>query len=53
MESNKDEAQKCIRIALISIKSGNFEKALRFAKKSQKLYPTKGASGLWKLKIKV
>jgi len=46
MESNKDEAQKCIRIALISIKSGNFEKALRFAKKSQKLYPSKAASDL-------
>ncbi|XP_027717153.1 dnaJ homolog subfamily B member 12 [Vombatus ursinus] len=40
MESNKDEAERCITIALSAIKSRQPERALRFLEKAQRLYPT-------------
>jgi hypothetical protein len=40
MESNKDEASKCISIAKTALSSGDYTKALRFAEKSIRLYPT-------------
>ncbi|KAG1148242.1 hypothetical protein G6F37_003512 [Rhizopus arrhizus] len=40
MESNKDEALKCLSIAQSSLKAGNHSKAIRFAEKSNRLYPT-------------
>lgn len=40
MEGNKDEAMKCITIANNSLSIGDYAKALRFAEKSIRLYPT-------------
>ncbi|KAL6048718.1 hypothetical protein STEG23_004591, partial [Scotinomys teguina] len=40
MESNKDEAERCISIALKAIQSNQPERALRFLEKAQRLYPT-------------
>ncbi|XP_072493111.1 dnaJ homolog subfamily B member 12-like [Notamacropus eugenii] len=46
MESNKDEAERCITIALSAIKSHQPERALRFLEKAQRLYPTPGVHTL-------
>ncbi|KAM4704282.1 dnaJ homolog subfamily B member 12 [Rhinophrynus dorsalis] len=43
MESNRDEAERCIAIAVGAIKSQDPEKALRFLEKAQKLFPTERA----------
>lgn len=40
MESNKDEALKCLSIAKKSLESGDYSKALRFTEKSIRLFPT-------------
>ncbi|KAG1135217.1 hypothetical protein G6F37_012462 [Rhizopus arrhizus] len=40
MESNKDEALRCLSIAKTSFSLGDYSKALRLAKKSKRLYPT-------------
>lgn len=40
MESNKDEANKCLDIAVRYIQQGNKEKAEKFVKKAHKLYPS-------------
>ncbi|XP_028916318.1 dnaJ homolog subfamily B member 12 isoform X1 [Ornithorhynchus anatinus] len=40
MESNKDEAERCISIALGAIRNRQPERALRFLEKAQRLYPT-------------
>lgn len=47
MESNKDEAERCISIALKAIQSNQPERALRFLEKAQRLYPTPRVSGEW------
>lgn len=47
MESNKDEAERCISIALKAIQSNQPDRALRFLEKAQRLYPTPRASGKW------
>ncbi|XP_077310536.1 dnaJ homolog subfamily B member 12 [Lithobates pipiens] len=46
MESNRDEAERCISIALNAIKSQKAEKALRFLEKAQRLFPTDKAREL-------
>ncbi|XP_030059349.1 dnaJ homolog subfamily B member 12 [Microcaecilia unicolor] len=46
MEWNRDEAERCIAIAVTAIKNGNTEKALRFLEKAQKLFPTDRAREL-------
>nr|XP_033797819.1 dnaJ homolog subfamily B member 12 [Geotrypetes seraphini] len=46
MEWNRDEAERCIAIAVTAIKNGNTEKALRFLAKAQKLFPTDRARDL-------
>uniref|UniRef100_H3BDI8 DnaJ heat shock protein family (Hsp40) member B12 n=1 Tax=Latimeria chalumnae TaxID=7897 RepID=H3BDI8_LATCH len=46
MESNRDEAERCIEIALVAVKNNNPEKALRFLEKAQRLYPTERAQAL-------
>ncbi|XP_058452508.1 dnaJ homolog subfamily B member 14-like [Malaya genurostris] len=43
MEVNKEEAQRCITIAIAAVKIGNVERAEKFLQKSIKLYPTKEA----------
>ncbi|KAI8642677.1 hypothetical protein BD408DRAFT_366058 [Parasitella parasitica] len=40
MESNKDEALKCLSIAKSSLGLGDYAKALRFTEKSIRLFPT-------------
>ncbi|XP_049645143.1 dnaJ homolog subfamily B member 12 [Suncus etruscus] len=40
MESNKDEAERCLSIALKAIQSNQPDRALRFLEKALKLYPT-------------
>lgn len=49
MESNRDEANKCINIAKSALKNEDFDRALRFAKKSAKLFPSQSANDLEEL----
>lgn len=44
--ANKDEADKCLRIAKQASNDGQFIKATRFAEKAQRLYPSPTASSL-------
>ena len=57
MESNRDEAEKCLEIAKVHLRSGNREKAKKFLEKSLRLYPLKDASGtcfnFWKRKLMI
>ena len=46
MESNKDESEKCIKIAVNCMKTGETDKALKFLQKAQKLYPSSRAEGM-------
>ncbi|CAG0886968.1 unnamed protein product [Cyprideis torosa] len=46
MDSNRDEADKCLELAVRLIRQGNLEKALKFIHKSQRLFPTGRASVL-------
>jgi len=41
MESNRDEADKCLELALKYIKQGNKVKAEKFVRKAEKLYPSR------------
>lgn len=41
MESNRDEADKCLELAMKFIREGNKEKAEKFVKKAEKLYPSR------------
>lgn len=45
MEGNRDEAEKCIKIATKALEAGDKDKALKFLNKAQKLYPTDKAKG--------
>jgi len=40
MESNKDEADKCLELALKFIRQGQREKAEKFVRKAERLYPS-------------
>lgn len=40
MEVNKDEALRCIDIAIQSVGEGNKDRAIRFLLKAEKLYST-------------
>ncbi|XP_066937461.1 dnaJ homolog subfamily B member 12 [Macrobrachium rosenbergii] len=42
-DGNKDEAEKCFNFAQKYFKEGNREKAVRFAQKAERLYPTQKA----------
>jgi DnaJ family protein B protein 12 len=46
MESNKEEAIRCLRLAETCWRSGQVEKAERFAQKAMKLYPSNEAKGV-------
>ncbi|KAK3529077.1 hypothetical protein QTP70_016506 [Hemibagrus guttatus] len=46
MEVNKDEAERCIDIAVKAIKSNEVDKAKRFLEKAQRLFPTDKAEAL-------
>ncbi|KAG5844928.1 hypothetical protein ANANG_G00133350 [Anguilla anguilla] len=43
MEGNRDEAEKCIKIATDALAAGDKEKAVKFLNKAEKLYPTNKA----------
>lgn len=45
MEVNKDEAERCIEIGIAALKAGNIERAEKFVKKADNLYPTERAKG--------
>lgn len=51
MEGNRDEAEKCRRLAEKFLTQGDQEKAIKFLKKADKLYPTKDVKGeqIWRL----
>ena len=51
MEGNRDDSEKCIRLALNHIKSGNKEKAIKFLNKANKLYPSKTATSSYNNKL--
>ncbi|KAH8337630.1 hypothetical protein KR074_000877 [Drosophila pseudoananassae] len=46
MEGNKDEAQRCIDLAVQSLAEGKIEKAEKFLLKAERLYPTDNAKRL-------
>lgn len=46
IEGNKDEAYRCIDIAITSLAEGKLEKAEKFLLKAEKLYPTQKAKGV-------
>lgn len=45
MDSNKDEAERCMERAERFMRERKYEEAEKFARKAQKLYPTKKAEG--------
>lgn len=45
MDGNKDDAEKCVRIAERCIRAGDKEKALKFLNKAERLYPSDRAKG--------
>ena len=47
MEGNKDESEKCLRIAEKCIRAGEKDKAVKFLQKAEKLYPSQRAKGEW------
>lgn len=45
MDSNKDEAERCMELAERYLREKRYEEAEKFVRKAQKLYPTKKAEG--------
>ena len=45
MDGNKDESERCIQIAERKIKAGDYEAAIKFLRKADKLYPSQAAQG--------
>lgn len=45
IEGNKDEAMRCIDIAVQALTEGKLEKAEKFLLKAEKLFPTQKAKG--------
>ncbi|XDV50414.1 hypothetical protein PO909_019476 [Leuciscus waleckii] len=46
MESNKDEAERCIEIAIAALRDHELDKSRRFLEKAQRLFPTDKARSL-------
>jgi len=46
MDGNKDDGEKCLRIAEQHLKSGNVEQALKYLNKAERLFPTDRAKDL-------
>lgn len=51
MEYNKDESTRCLELANAHLSKGDKEKALKFAVKSEKLYPSEKAKGWFLFKL--
>ena len=45
MDGNRDESEKCIKLAQAFIQAGNIDQAIKFLKKSERLYPSQQAKG--------
>ena len=45
MDSNKDEAERCLELAERFFQANRFDDAEKFIKKAQRLFPTKRADG--------
>lgn len=45
MDGNRDEADRCIEIAVQSLSDGKYDKAEKFLKKAESLFPTEKAKG--------
>lgn len=45
MDGNRDESQRCIEIAVAAIREGKLERAEKFLKKAESLYPSQKAKG--------
>lgn len=45
MEVNKDEAERCIDIAIEAVRSGNYQRAEKFLSKANNLFPSQKAKG--------
>ena len=45
MDSNKDEAKRCLRLAEKYLALGDREKAEKFGRKAQRLFPSTEAEG--------
>ena len=45
MDGNKDESDRCFAIAHRCLSSGDLEKAVKFLRKAERLYPSKKAQG--------
>ena len=46
MDGNKDESERCIQIAERRIKEGEYEQAVKFLRKADKLYPSAAAQSM-------
>ncbi|KAL2083585.1 hypothetical protein ACEWY4_021358 [Coilia grayii] len=46
MDSNKDEAERCINISIEALRNNDQDKARRFLEKAQRLFPTSKAQSL-------
>lgn len=42
---NKDEADRCIQIAIDAFKSGNIDRSEKFLRKAENLFPSQRAKG--------
>lgn len=45
MEVNKDEAERCIQIAIDAFNNGNIDRSEKFLRKAENLFPTQRAKG--------
>lgn len=45
MDGNKDEADRCIDIAIKALSEGKIERADKFLRKAEALYPSQRAKG--------
>lgn len=45
MEVNRDESERCIEIAIAALKAGNIDKADKFLRKANSLFPSQQAKG--------
>lgn len=52
MDSNKDEAERCMEYAEKYLREKKFDEAEKFLKKAQKLFPTKRVEGRGKKIVK-
>ena len=46
MDGNKDDGEKCLKIAENYLNSGDAEQALKYLNKAERLYPTQRAKGI-------